>query len=245
MMQPRVAAALLGSELINEQGLLARFLICQPDSLAGSRAYVEGNPEDAPEIRTYTGRLLTLLEAPLPIGEGARNELAPRDLPLSPPARRLWIEFHNAVEVELVGEFAPIKAFAAKAAEHVLRLAGVLALVEDLGAAEIDEETLGRAIVLGQFYLAEALRLVGSAQADPELMAAQRLYDWLIQHGKGSITLVEIYRNGPAHVRSASRARELLRVLELHGHVSALPGGLEYEGTTRREAYRVHREGEA
>lgn len=244
MMQPRVAAELLGSELINEQGLIARFLIAQPGSTAGSREYVERNPEDAPEIRAYTGRLLTLLEAPLPIREGTRNELAPRALPLSPPARRLWIEFHNAVEREIVGEFAPIKAFAAKAAEHVLRLAGVLCLVEDLDAAEIDEATVRRAIGLGEFYLGEALRLAGSAQADPELTAAQRLYDWLIDNGKRAITLVEIYRNGPAHVRSASRARELLRVLELHGHVSGLGTGLEYEGILRREAYRVHREGE-
>lgn len=245
MLQPRVAADLLGSELINEQGLIARFLIAQPESTAGSREYVERNPEDSPEIRAYTGRLLTLLEAPPPIREGARNELAPRALPLSHSARRLWIDFHNAVEREIVGEFASIKAFASKAAEHVLRLAGVLRLVEDLDAAEIDEATLRRAIGLGEFYLSEALRLAGSAQADPELTAAQRLYDWLIDDGKRSITLVEIYRNGPAHVRSASRARELLRVLEQHGHVSGLGGGLEYEGTLRREAYRVHREGEA
>lgn len=244
MMQPRVAAELLGSEMLVEQGLIARFLIAQPESAAGSREYIERNAEDAPEIRAYTGRLLDRLEAPLPIRADTRNELEPRTLPLSTAARRLWIEFHNAVEREIVGEFAPIKAFAAKAAEHVLRLAGVLRLIDDLDAAEIDEDTLRRAIALGEFYLAEALRLAGSAQADPELSAAARLYAWLMATGRPSVTAVEIYKTGPAHVRSATRARELLRVLAEHGHVSILPGGLEYEGTLRREAWRIHREGE-
>lgn len=245
MMQPRVAAELLGSELVSEQGLIARFLIAQPESAAGGREYVERNAEDTPEIRAYTGRLLDRLEAPLPIRADTRNELEPRTLPLSTSARRVWIEFHNAVEREIVGEFAPIKAFASKAAEHVLRLAGVLCLIEDLDAKEIDEATLRRAIVLGEFYLAEALRLAGSAQADPELTAAAKLYAWLIVSGRPFISTVEIYKTGPAHVRSATRARELLRVLAEHGHVSSLPGGIEYEGTLRREAWRIHRDGEA
>lgn len=245
MMQPRVAAELLGSELVAEQGLIARFLIAQPESAAGSRAYVERNPEDAPELRAYTGRLLDRLEAPLPLRADTRNELEPRTLPLSPTARRLWIEFHNAVEREIPGEFAPIRAFASKAAEHVLRLAGVLRLIDDLDAAEIDEATLRRSIALGEFYLAEALRLAGSAQADPELTAAAKLYAWLTATDRPFISTVEIYKTGPAHVRSANRARELLRVLAAHGHVSSLPGGIEYEGTLRAEAWRIHREGEA
>lgn len=245
MMQPRVAAALLGSDLVSEQGLIARFLIAQPESAAGGREYVERNAEDTAEIRAYTGRLLDRLEAPLPIRADTRNELEPRTLPLSAPARRLWIEFHNAVEREIVGEFAPIKAFASKAAEHVLRLAGVLCLIEDLDAKEIDEATLRRAIALGEFYLAEALRLAGSAQADPELSAATKLYAWLLASGRPFISTVEIYKTGPAHVRSASRARELLKILAAHGHVSSLPSGVEYDGTLRREAWRIHRDGEA
>ncbi|HQS99903.1 MAG TPA: DUF3987 domain-containing protein [Thiobacillus sp.] len=245
MMQPRVAAELLGSELVSEQGLIARFLIAQPESAAGGRQYVEANPEDTPEIRAYTGRLLDRLEAPLPIRADTRNELEPRPLPLSPGARRLWIEFHDAVEREIVGEFAPIKAFASKAAEHVLRLAGVLRLIDDLDAKEIDEAALRRAIALGEFYLAEALRLAGSAQADPELTAAAKLYAWMVEGDRVFVSTVEIYRTGPAHVRSASRARELLKILAMHGHVSSLPGGLEYEGKLRAEAWRIHREGEA
>lgn len=245
MMQPRVAAALLGSEMIAEQGLLARFLIAQPASTAGSRAYVEGNVEDTPEIRAYTGRLLDRLEAPLPIRTDTRNELEPRTLPLAPAARRLWIAFHDAVEREIVGEFAPIKAFASKAAEHVLRLAGVLRLIDALDPAEIDEATLRRAIALGEFYLAEALRLAGSAQADPELTAAAKLYAWLADGDRVFVSTVEIYKTGPAHVRSASRARELLKILAAHGHVSSLPGGLEYGSTQRAEAWRIHREGDA
>lgn len=245
MMQPRVAAELLGSELVSEQGLIARFLIAQPESAAGGRQYVEANPEDTPEIRAYTGRLLDRLEAPLPIRADSRNELEPRPLPLSSGARRLWIEFHDAVEREIVGEFAPIKAFASKAAEHVLRIAGVLRLIDDLDAQAIDEATLRRAITLGEFYLAEALRLAGSAQADPELTAAAKLYAWLIESGRAFVSTVEVYKTGPAHVRSASRARELLKILLAHGHVSPLPGGLEYDGTRRAEAWRIHREDEA
>ncbi len=242
LVQALVAAELLGSELVNEQGLIARFLIVQPESLAGRRLYVEGNPADTPEIRAYTGRLLDLLEAPLPIRDGTRNEFARRTLPLSPAARRRWIKFHDAVETKIAGEFAPIKAFAAKAAEHVLRLAGVLTLVEDLQAAEIDEPTLQRAIILGEFYLGETLRLAGTAQQDTELAAAARLYAWMLDNRKADVSTVEIYKAGPAHVRSASRARALLQILQKHGHVSPLPGGIEYDGVLRSEAWHVWRE---
>jgi hypothetical protein len=87
------------------------------------------------------------------------------------------------------------------------------------GDDEIHEEQVDRALRLVLHYLDEATRLWGAGQIKPELRLAQDLLQWWrLKVGPGRvITLTDIYRNGPAAIRSAAVARAVVRTLLDHG----------------------------
>ncbi len=61
------------------------------------------------------------------------------------------------------GELATIRAFANKAGEHVVRVAGVRTIYADADAVEIADAAVAGAIDLVQHYMGEAMRLRGMA----------------------------------------------------------------------------------
>lgn len=240
MAQPEVSQLMLSNHVLISQGLLSRCLVTWPESTAGTRFYCEEDLSASPEIVQYNAMMLAILDTPLPLVEGARNELNPRQLPLAPDAKQLWIRFHDHVERQLAagGELAPIKGLGNKAPEHAARLAGVLALVEDLHCNWIRLEHMTAGIELVTHYLNEALRLYEAGVQDPTLTLAQKLLDWLKAKDKMIITLPEIYQHGPKRIRTAARARELMAILMEHGE--AIPAeSAEYRGKRYFEAWSI------
>lgn len=238
MVQHEAAAQFLGDPLLRDQGLLSRMLVAAPESLAGSRLYRDTAPEDDEAIRTYGARLLSILEAHWPLAEAIQNELECRVLEIAPDAAATWRAFHDHVEAQCGpgNDLAPIQDFAAKAAEHAARIAGVLTLVEDLTATEIGLDAMGSALKLTDWYVVEALRLQRAARTDPRLLRAQQLLEWMQERGEALINFREIMRLGPNPVRTKSVADEAVNILIGHGwitEVSARPRCLRLlmEGT--------------
>jgi hypothetical protein len=194
MIQPRASAAFLSNEELRDQGLLSRILVTRPESGIGSRFYKEVDIDDDAAIKTYGARLLHILEAGPALAEGKRNELAPRALPLSAEARTAWITFHDHIEKQLGpgASLAPIKAFAAKAAEHAAGIAGVLTIVEEIYAKEIGFEAMRGALTLMDWYINEALRIQQSGIIDPKLHRAAALLEWLQAQPAENVTFRDI-----------------------------------------------------
>jgi hypothetical protein len=152
------------------------------------------------------------------------NELAPRDLSLDHEAKQIWIAFHDTVERELVdaGKLAQIRGLANKAPEHAARIAGVLALVENVSCASISARWMKSGIELVTHYLNEAMRLYEAGLADPEIREADKLLSWLKARPANKrtvVSLVDVYQFGPNGIRNAKTARTLMKVLEDHGYV--------------------------
>ena len=82
MAQPAVADIWLRDRLLTDQGLLSRLLLSAPDSAMGTRRWREGSAEADQAMERYGARLLTILEAPLPLVADKPNELHPRRLTL-------------------------------------------------------------------------------------------------------------------------------------------------------------------
>ena len=195
MMQPNVAAMFLADGLLAEQGLLSRVLATAPESAIGTRMWREASPESEHAIQVYGTGLLDILYHALPLVEGRSNELAPRTMVLSPSARNRWIAYHDHIEVDLSGGLQAVRGLANKIPEIAARLAGVLALVEDIGAGEITDELLERSVALTDHYLAEALRLFQGSQVSAELLRAQELLRWLTANVGASAL-----RRAPSHL---------------------------------------------
>ncbi len=243
MVQPVVAPTLLGDPLAREQGFLARCLVSWPESTLGAQSYVAEDPAASPQYTAYHQRMLELLNRPLPTSEQDLRELHPRSLRLSPPAKEVWTKFHDWVQKNLRsdGAFRPVTALAAKAAEHVLRLAGVVALVEQPDAGELELAHVQAGIVLARFYLGEALRLNGLASTDGRLRDASKLLTWLRGRGR-LVSLPDVYQYGPSFVRDKASARRLMGVLEEHGWARGVPGGAFIAGVRRRDVWEVRHE---
>ena len=232
MAQPEAAHAFMGDDLLRGQGLHSRFLVAAPESVAGARNYRPGDPADDAAIRAYGARLLSILEAELPLVEGKRNEVEPPALVMSTEAERAWIGYFNHVEAQCGpnGNLEPIRGIACKSAEQAGRIAGVLSVVEDRRREEISEAVMLDAIDLADWYLNEALRLADQARVSGKVRAARRLLDWAKATGKPDFTLRDAMRLSP-RPRTKADIESAARTLIEHGYL--------VEASTRPLAFRM------
>jgi hypothetical protein len=242
MAQPLVANRLLQNSDVRDQGYLSRCLTAWPLTTAGTRSYAAVNLRQDPIIRIYDERLLDILQTKLPLVEGTQNELSPPAIPLSPEATTSWVEFYHLVEAQLANErpFSPIRGFANKCPEHVLRVAGVLETWANLEAPEISATCITAAITLIEHYLSEALRLYREYVEDPDVLLAEKLLFWAQKRGD-KVCLVDIYQKGPAAIQDSIVARRVSNILENTGWFVPVPGGAEIDGQYRRKVWMVER----
>ncbi len=239
MVQPAVSQLLLSNNGLCDQGIISRFLTVFPDSTCGHRFYKSLNPQNDSRFRAYANRMREILKIPMSIEED--GELIPRIIKMTPEAKNLWISFHDKVETELGknGVLTPIRAMANKAPEHAARLAGILTILNDLHTNTIDASEMKHGTILAGYFLNEALRLFQSGSVDQRLEKAERLLEWLHRRDTDTVTLVEIYRFGINCVRTAKVARDIMGILQDHGWVIPMQEGAEFEGTQRKEAWKV------
>ena len=217
MVQPGIAPLLLGDKLANGQGFLSRLLVSFPASTQGQRLQREPNPSSRPALQDYCDVIQHLLATqPRLIGN---NELDPPKLRLTPAAAVEWRAYADKVERGLAGDRLPggVRGLHNKAAELVLRVAGVLTLADEPMAQEISPEVLRRAIVLTTYYLSEAARLYEAASVTEETGNAMKLLQWLVSRPEDDISVRDIVTFGPACLRETAAVEQSLSILVKHG----------------------------
>ena len=222
MIQPDAAAGFLCNDTLRDQGLLSRLLLAPPESLAGTRKYREPNARDDAAINAYGARILSLLETEPALEPGKRNELTPRALAISADAAGIWREFYDHIESQCGSgnPLASIGDFAAKAAEHAARIAGVITIVEDLHAKEVGLETMQGAIELVNWYVREADRLKTASRTDPKLLRAAKVLEWLQAQPNSEAGISKILTSGPHAMRTKAAAEESVAILAAHGWIT-------------------------
>ena len=219
MVQPNVAQMLLSDDLANGQGFLSRLLVCAPASTQGQRFQREPQEWARPAIDLYASIISVLLETPpRTIGN---NELDPRKLHLNGTATDAWRKFADEIEGGLGRDACPsgVRGLNNKIAEMALRIAGVLAMADDIHTNEIGLEIFERAITLARYHLGEAARLYEAAMTSPEIARADRLLRWLIAHDKDRVSIRDIQTYGPVALRERMSIDEALDILAKHGWV--------------------------
>lgn len=223
MMQDDIGIAFLNDRIANNQGFSSRFLVAQPASLVGHRKYIEEDISKKNAIRSYYSTIEKILNKPLPLKNCSKtghkkNELNLREIRLDKDAKQCWIDKYNEIEIETKpdGKYGMIEGMAGKAANHIIRLSGIMALFENIDRKTIPRIYIENSIKLMEYYLDERLRLLNSNQTNTNLMEAQFLLDWLNKKGYDHICLPDIYRLGPNSIRNAKKARSLMKILESH-----------------------------
>lgn len=223
LVQPILLRELLSDPLAQGQGLLARCLIAEPATLAGTRMFRPVDPNEAPAVAEYHRRIRVLLNTPPELWpDGDDYELKPRDLHLSVDARALWIAFYNQVEASQAqdGELVNARPFASKAAEHAARIAGVITVVSNPGSSQIDAEAMEGGIEIAGFYLQEHLRLTGAGRDDRHHQQLLMLVDWMRECGR-TVPKKDVLQRSPRPLRKlkAEGIQPLLAELVARGYI--------------------------
>jgi hypothetical protein len=239
MVQPIVAGTVLNDPVLNGQGFLPRFLLSWSDSIAGTRLYNHKDATQEPAIVEYWKVMRELLSKLLP-EEGE----ALRQIGLTVEAKAFWVKAYDGIEVSLHkdGELADIKATASKAAENIARIAGVLALVDNVGAFEIELRHIKQAVILGQYYLNESVRLNETGPQVDALNNTQILLSWMQKKEHRIFSLRQIYQTGPRPSgarKSKSAAQKLINTLIDYKWLDTLPDGAEIDGVHHNDAWKL------
>lgn len=226
MLQPYLAMQLLSDPLLQGQGILGRCLMTWPISLAGQRSYQAVDLSKDAALKRYHHRLSALFYQPWSLSADGALQLS--KLSLSLLARRRWIDLHDAIEAQLgeFGELASVRPSGSKAADNLLRIAGVLAVVEESSVVEVDH--IQRASALVGYYLTEIQRLTEQEPVCRVKEEADRLLRWLQVKDWKRFSIRELNRNGPRFARKSSRHAAKLLV-ELIDHQWLITDGHTFE----------------
>jgi hypothetical protein len=205
MIQPVVALQVLSNVLMQGQGFLPRFLVVWTPTLAGERLYQDFNPYENEHLQAFWQCMRGLLKPEVTTKED--EEPQRQKLELDDSAMAFWISEHDTIEVQLgrLGDMHDIKPMASKAAEMMLRIAGILAMVEQETVISVD--LVKRAAEIMHWYLDEALRLVSPVKENPELVQAQRLLDWLVTKNWSEFDREKLCKSGPGWLRRTTKLR--------------------------------------
>ncbi len=163
-------------------GFLARFLIAWPESTQGSRPFTEA-PANWPHLAAFNRRIAAILDQPAPIDDS--GALTPAMLSLSPDAKAAWIEFHDAIEIDLRsgGELYAVRDVASKIADNAARLAALFHMFSSTNSnnssSNITVEHIESAKRIAAWHLNESRRFFGELALPAELADAARLDTWL------------------------------------------------------------------
>ncbi|WP_460062839.1 YfjI family protein [Pseudomonas sp. H2_H09] len=226
MLQPYLAMQLLSDPLLQGQGILGRCFMTWPTSLAGQRSYQAVDLSKDAALKRYHHRLSALFYQPWSLSADGALQLS--KLSLSPLARRRWIDLHDAIEAQLgeFGELASVRPSGSKAADNLLRVAGILAVVEESSVVEVDH--IQRASALVGYYLTEIQRLTEQEPVCRVKEEADRLLRWLQVKEWTRFSIRELNRNGPRFARKSSRHAAKLLV-ELIDHQWLISDGHTFE----------------
>lgn len=239
MIQPVIAERVLSDDVLTGQGFLPRCLLAWPESNAGNRPYVQRDLTKDPAMQAYWNAMNTLLNRRLPTRPENCQELEPRALTLDADAVAVWIEVHDAIEKAIGGDFVQVKAWASKSPAQVLRVAGVLTMVENPEAGSISKAAIERATAIVSFHLKESVRIVGTASVPRHIRNAETLRDWCWAEQIEFLYSTIALQRAPAVIRTVESFTEAMGVLVNAGWADIIEDGMELDGRNRKRVWRV------
>lgn len=188
-------------------GFLARFLVAWPESTQGFRPFTEP-PETWPDMSRFNTRIAEILKQKVSMDKN--GVLTPSMISMDADAKSAWIDFHDAIERELVsrGELYDVRDVASKSADNVARLAALFHVFNcknSNSSTSISSESIEAAGRIVAWHLNESRRFFGELATPIELVNATRLDTWLIDYCRENQTnvvpITKLQQCGPPGLR--------------------------------------------
>ena len=232
----------LSYSTLNGQGFLSRCLTAWPESTIGSR-HIDAfeQPRGREEIIRLFAKLKRLTESE-PQTSKNKQELVPVELPLSTEAQQMAMGALNQFEtlMQSGNDLSELRDRASKAVENACRIAGVFTSIEKgMAARMIDDKRLGRALIIVQWYLAEALRIRGVAIIPQAVRDAESLSRWLDERGFKMFRSKQVLQKGPTHLRNKTRLNAAIKELVDNGYLEQNDPGTIVDDVNTRKSWSV------
>lgn len=222
--QPEIIRGLVDKPGFRGRGLVGRFLFLLPKSRVGSRD-VEPQPIPQAVQAKYSAKVKSLLNMPWALdADGKPTSYA---LKPAPDAYQEWKAFYQDVERELGpgGEFELMADWAGKLHGAVMRLAGLLHLVEHDTPHDhhISLGTMRQAIALAAVLTEHARAAFALMGADPDIECAKHILAWLVDRRIESFQAREAFQQVKGRYPKMEAVKAGLSVLEERNYISSGP----------------------
>ena len=167
------------------RGLTARFLMVMPPSNVGTRDRLRIAEDATHHQAVYAATLDRLAERCT-----SRIELT-----LAGPPSDRFAHWDQQLEHRCAdgADLAHMREWVGKLRANVLRVAGLLHLADGHHHTDIDDDTVRRAIALGDYFLAHAQAVMDRWGADESAVRARTAVDWLRRQTSGEFTVRDLY----------------------------------------------------
>ena len=186
--QPQVLDGIMQNEAFRGRGLTARFLYAMPVSKVGARAF-DTAPIPPAIVDAYESMVKRLLNIP--------QQAEERVIALSLDATEVLRAFYQELEPRLADDLEAIGDWAGKLMGAILRVAGVLHVIQHLDTAaykSITPETLQDAIKIGKYFLEHSKAAYKLMGADKTMADAQFIIKKLAKRTTMTVNRRDLYR---------------------------------------------------
>ena len=143
---------------------------------------------------------------------------------LSPEAKESRRQWHNAVEIQMAEgrDLEDVRDIASKAVSAAVKAAMVLHLLDHPyllaeEESELDLATWERAKLLGEYHLAEAIRVQRMAEGDALEYATMKVARWAMESGTMEIAIRTLCKFGPRPRMQTKEAESVMEfMVEMH-----------------------------
>ena len=214
--QPQVISQLYSDPALRGRGLLARFLFSLPGSNVGYR-----NPWTTPIPASKRSLFLRRLETLAERTYGSETEVD-QVIRLSAQASALmekWSRRHEA-RLRPDGDLAAIADWGNKLPGQIARLSGLLHILshpENPYEKPVSSRTVERSVELADYFAEHAKAAFKLMGADPVIMKATRIAEWL--RGKTDVSKRDIQRARQDLFRSPAEVAAVIDLLTEYGYL--------------------------
>jgi hypothetical protein len=228
--QPSVVAKVMGNGEFVGRGLVARFMISQPASYVGRRNMMALADLPGDAVNAWRDGLMRL------------HQNQGKALAFTLDARAAFLAFRQSLEERrFIGgdlEYPTLTEMSTKCESSVARTALLLALCEGSDTVELGH--INRAILLGHYWITQAILLGGEAVLDYLSLRVKRFVEWCERRGGEVVSVRDVNRGGVFRRMGADDAESIVEVFDRAAELGH--GTVDWTGKTAKFVPRAVRQ---
>lgn len=169
--QPSILEEIIRNQQFSGRGLLARFLYCFPTSLVGTRKF-------------KTKEVSNILQEQYEkiVKRGLRMEIGKeKTIYFNDEAKEILENFYNEIESKSATEYESIADWCGKLLGNTSRIAGILALINNIETNTINSKDVENAILIARYFLQNTINIFQLSSFSRKIKDANYILDFIIE----------------------------------------------------------------